>query len=140
MAHVAGGHHAADHFLRSAIRVALECELRPDEDSACLSVWKLTTCGVKDLDLGVERRPSRGPRCVAPIFGCGGRRPCALGRAVEVVAVLAERVHPSARELARQRRATREHDLERARVVARADGWTRSARTSTTSTARPRSH
>ena len=64
------------------------------------------------------RRAARGAGRGAQVLRRGDRRPRHLGRAVEVVEHVAEGVHDARRELARQRRAARGDDAQRAEVVA----------------------
>ena len=60
-----------------------------------------------------------GRRRGAEVGGCRDRHRADLGRAVEVVDDVAERVHETRREIAGQRRARERHEPQRRRVVAR---------------------
>ena len=77
----------------------------------------LAAVGVDDLDDGAARRATGGAGDGAQLVGHRDRRLCDLGRAVEVVDVVAEQVHPAQRQLARQRGPARRDDAQRAGVV-----------------------
>ncbi len=74
---------------------------------------------VDDPDLGPARRAPGGPGGGAQVLRGGDRRPGDLRRAVEVVEVVPEGVHPLRRQLARKRGAARGGDPQRREVVLR---------------------
>ena len=93
VADVAGGHQAVDDVLVAAAGVALEQHLVADEDAAGLALLDLLAVLVVELDDRAARRAAGGARRRAQVLGRGDRRPGDLGRAVEVVEHVAERVH-----------------------------------------------
>ena len=118
VAEVAGGHVAVHHLLALAAGVALEQHRVAHEDLAGLARPALAlVLLVEDLERGAGRRRAARARRVAQVLGLGDRRPGHLGRAVEVVEVVAELVHPLLGELARQRAAAGGHDAQRGEVV-----------------------
>ena len=102
VADVAGGEQALVVVLAAAAGVALERHLVADEDAPGLALRDLALAlGVDDLDHRPARRQAGGPGRGAQVLGRRDRRPGDLGRAVEVVEVVAEVVHPLRRQLAR---------------------------------------
>src|SRR4051812_38947741 len=122
VAHVTGRHEAFGRgLLRATARVALEYQLRADEDAARLAAWQLVSFLVDDLEDRPLGRLTGRAGCGAKVGGRRDRGPSHLGRPIEVVKVVAERVHPALGEFARQGGAACEDDPQRARVVLRAD-------------------
>ena len=129
---------AVDRLLAAAAGVALEGHLVADEDAPDLALRHLRA-------LPRRRAGSRCPRGGLPAVpgaarrssGRGDRRVGDLGRAVEVVDVVAEAVHPLDRQLARQRRARERGDPQRGEVVA-SRASPRAARGSAASSPAPR--
>ncbi len=115
---VAGAHQPLDDLLAAAAGVAVEDHLVGDEDAPGLAGLDLAAVVVEQLHDRAERRPPGGPGRGAQVGGRRDRRPRHLGRAVEVVEHVAERVHRARRELARERRAADRDHPQRARVVA----------------------
>ena len=109
---------AVDHLLAAAAGVALEGHLVADEDPADLALRHLAARPRRDPHRGPARRPAGGAGRGAQVLRGGDGRVGDLGRAVEVVDVVAEAVHPGDRQLARQRRARERGDPQRGEVVA----------------------
>ena len=107
---VTRAHQAADDVLVAAPGVALEHHLVAHEDAARLTLLDLAALLVEELDDGPARRAPGGARRGAQVLGGGDGRPRHLGRAVEVVEDVPERVHRAGGQLARERRpAERDH-------------------------------
>ena len=106
------------HVLAAAAGVALERHLVADEDAPGLALGDLALAlVVDDLHHRPARRPAGGPGGGPQVLRGGDRRPGDLGRAVEVVEVVAEVVHPLGRQRPRERRAARRGDPQRREVV-----------------------
>src|SRR5919106_3754136 len=116
-ADVAGCHQVPDHVLRAAARVALEEHLVADEDSARLPGRHLALLLVEELHDRAARWLARRAGRGAHVGRRCDRRPRHLGRAVEVVEVVAERVHPLDGHVAGQRGAAGGHHFQRRDVV-----------------------
>jgi hypothetical protein len=103
---VARRHQPVEEVLAATARVALELHLVADEDPP-----RGTRLGerpvrlVVDADDGPERRAPRGAGRLAQVLRRRDGRPGDFRRAVEVVEVLAERVHPALGDRGRKRGA-----------------------------------
>ena len=114
-ADVTGRHQSVDHLLVAAAGVALEQQRVADEDPTGLAVRQRLAVVVEDLHDRRVRRLAGGRRRLAQVARGGDRGVGDLGRAVDVVEVVAEVVHPVQRQVAGQRRAGGGHHLSRDR-------------------------
>jgi hypothetical protein len=116
-AHVAGRHQAVDDVLAAATGVALELGAVADEDPPRFALRQLLAVLVEDLHDRRERRLARRTRRLAEVRRRRDGRVGDLGRAVDVVEVLPELVHPVVAEVARQRGPGGRNDLHPGQVV-----------------------
>src|SRR6201999_4038363 len=95
VADVAARQQPVDLVLVAAARVALELDVVADEDAPGLATRGRVAVLVVDLPEAAARRLAGRARGLTRVARRRDRRPRALGRAVEVVEVLAEVVHPA---------------------------------------------
>src|SRR4051794_603212 len=118
-ADVARRHQPVDDLLGLATAgVALEEHAVADEDAPGLALRHLAAVGVEDLHHRRPGRPAGRGRRLAEVARGGDRRVGDLGRAVDVVEVVAEGVHPLQGEVAGEGGAGGGGDLERGQRVA----------------------
>ena len=105
VADVAGGHQPVDHVLAAAAGVPLEEHLVANEDASPLAPVHFLAIGVEELDDRAAGRLAGGAGSGVQVGRRRDRRPRDLGRAVEVVEDVAERVEPALDDRWGERRA-----------------------------------
>ena len=115
---VAGVHVSVDDRLRAAVGVPRERQRSAHEDATVRPFGYVAAVVVEQPDQRPARRTARGRRCNAQVGRSRDRYRPDLGRAVEVVDHVSERVHETRGEIAGERGSRERDEPERRGVVA----------------------